>query len=321
MPAVLAYLQEPERSTMRFERLAEDHPGVTVAHASTVDEARPALSDTEVLISIGPQLGDDAAELFHAAPKLAWVQSIGTGTDNLLGHPALRPDVAVCNVHGVHGPQLSEAAFAAMLSFARAIPQMLRQQQQRHWQRTVPTLLAGKTVGIIGLGAIASELAPRCAAFGMRVIGISGTARDVPGFERVYARTQLAEALAELDYVVVLTPLTPETHHLLGTRAFAAMKPGAVLIDLARGGVVDEAALLAALDGGRLAGAALDVFETEPLPADNPLWSHPKVIVTPHNAGFHAGYPDQAYAAISANMARYLAGGTAALANQVCAPC
>ena len=320
MPAVLAYLHEPERSAMRFERLAEDHPGVTVAIANSLEEARPSLAEADVLVSIGAQLGDDAAAIFRGASKLAWVQSIGTGTDNMLGHPELRAGATVCNVHGVHGPQLSEAAFAAMLSFARAIPQTLRNQQDRRWQRTAPTLLHGKTVGIFGLGAIASELAPRCTAFGMRVIGISGTARDVPGFERVYPRAALADALVQLDYLVVLTPLTPETHHVLGRTAFAAMKPGAVLIDLARGGVVDEAALLAALDAGELAGAALDVFETEPLPSGSPLWNHPKVIVTPHNAGFHTGYADQAYAAISANMARYLTGGTAALANRVSAP-
>ncbi len=317
MPNVLAYLREPERTAMAFDRLATDHEGVSVTVASSLAEARQALADTDILISIGGHLDNDAATVYRAATNLKWIQSFGTGTDNIKGHPALRNDVAVTNVHGVHGPQLSEAAFAAMLSFARGMPQTVRNQDQRHWERTTPTLLADKTVVIFGLGAIAAELAPRCAAFGMRVVGVSSTERDVPGFERVFARDDFAAAVADADYLIVLTPYAPETHHFLGRKAFAEMKPSACLINLARGGVVDEAALLAALDACELAGAALDVFETEPLPGTHPLWRHPKVMITPHNAGFHAGYPEQAYAAISANLARYISGGVAALANRV----
>ena len=317
MPNVLAYLREPERSAMAFERLAADHVGVSVQVASSLAEAGPALADATILVSIGGHLGDDAADVYRAATNLKWIQSFGTGTDNIKGHAALDADIMVTNVHGIHGPQLSEAAFAAMLSFARNIPQTVRNQDQRNWQRTTPTLLSGKTAAIFGIGAIAADLAPRCAAFGMRVIGISGTARDLQGFDRVYARADFAEAVADADYLIVLTPYTPETHLFLGRKAFAAMKPSACLINLARGGVVDEAALLAALDTGEIAGAALDVFETEPLPTDHPLWGHPKVMVTPHNAGFHAGYPEQAYAAVSDNIARYLSGGVAALANKV----
>jgi D-2-hydroxyacid dehydrogenase (NADP+) len=314
---ILAYLREPERSAMRFERLGNDFSDVCARVADTPVEAQPALAESEVLISIGGHLGADAASLYARMPKLKWVQSFGSGTDNIKGHPALAPGVTVTNVHGIHGPQLSEAAFAAMLSFTRRMPQFTRNQDRQHWERTAPTLLSGTTVGIFGLGAIANELAPRCAAFGMRVVGISETVRDVPGFDQVYARGDILSAVADLDYLILLTPYTSETHHFLGREVFAAMKPGACLINLARGGVVDEAALLAALDAGEIAGAALDVFETEPLPVGHPLWLHPNVIVTPHNAGFHAGYPDQAYAAISANVARYLLGGAAALVNKV----
>ena len=317
MPVVLAYLQEPERSAMNFERLASDHPGLSVCSASSLAEAQVVVDEAEILITIGAQLGPAAETIFTRARKLSWVQSIGTGVDRLAGHPCLRADVTVCNVRGVHGPQLSEAAFAAMLYFARTLPDTVRNQNARLWKRSAPSLLAGKTVGILGIGAIAAELAPRCVAFGMNVTGISGTARAVTHFDRVYGHSELETALADLDFLIVLTPYTPQMHHFLGRKAFAAMKPGAVLVNLARGGVVDEAALLAALDEGKLAGAALDVFEQEPLPSDNPLWAHPNVLVTPHNAGFHVGYPDQAYAAISANMARYLQGGAEALENKV----
>lgn len=315
--SILAYLREPERTAMRLERLASDFDGVAVHVASTIAGAAPALADAQILISIGGHLGAEAGAVFEAMPKLEWVQSFGSGTDNIKGHSSLAPNVVVANVHGIHGPQLSEAAFAAMLSFARNIPLTVGNQDKRSWERAVPTLLAGKIVGIFGLGAIASELAPRCTAFGMRVIGISGTARDVAGFSRVYGRNALIKAVSALDYLIVLTPYTPETHHILGREVFKAMKPGACLINLARGGVVDEAALLAALDAGDIAGAALDVFETEPLPEAHPFWAHPKVIITPHIAGFHDGYPEQAYQTIAANVDRYLEGGIAALANKV----
>ena len=317
MTIVLAYLKDPERSAMAFERLAHDYPGVTVHAASSLAEAGDAVPKAQVLITIGGHIGADAAAVYAAANQLCWVQSFGTGTDNIKGHPALDQGVAVTNVHGVHGPQLSEAAFAAMLGFARHVPQTLRNQDAAVWQKLPASLLHGKTAGIFGLGAIASDLAPRCKAFGMRVVGISAAARELPGFDAVYARSDLKRAVATLDYLILLTPYSPDTHHIIGADVFAAMKPGAVLINLARGGVVDEQALLAALDTGQIAGAALDVFASEPLDPQSPFWSHPKVSVTPHAAGFHTGYPGQAYAVVADNLGRFLRGGIAALRNRV----
>ena len=151
----------------------------------------------------------------------------------------------------------------------------------------------------------------------MSVTGITGTRRDVAGFDRIFATAELTDAVRELDYLVVLTPYSEKTHHIVGAAVFGAMRPDAVLVNLSRGGVVDEDALLEALDNDLIAGAALDVFEKEPLPPESPFWSHPKVFVTPHAAGFHTGYPEQAYEVISANVARYLEGGTDALHNIV----
>lgn len=316
MIQVLAWLHEPELSQFRMERLAA-LDGVTVTTARNLAEAAPALAEAEVLITIGPHLDADAAAAFAAAPRLRYVQSIGTGTDNLTDHPALGPDVAVCNVHGIHGAQLSEAALAAMLGFSRGMPRAFAAQQARRWDKYPANLLHGKTVGIFGLGAIASALAPRCAALGMRIVGISGTARAVPGFDRVYARSDLIAAVAQLDYLVLLTPLTAETRHIVNAPVLAAMRPHAVLVNLARGGVVDEAALLEALTTGRIAGAALDVFETEPLPADHPFWALDNVMISPHSAGFHTGYADDAFAIIAANLRNYVAGGVPALINRV----
>ena len=314
---IVAYLKEPERSSMRFERLADDHAGVDVSVASSLDEAADALADANVLVTIGNHLGADAEKIYQKAGNLEWIQSFGTGVDNIKDHPALQNGVAVTNVHGVHGPQLSEAAFAAMLVFARHIADLVRNQDQAKWSKPHSTLLHGKTVGIFGLGAIANELAPRCKAFGMRVIGITGIRRDVPGFDVVYTTDELTDAVRELDYLVVLTPYSAATHHVVDADVFTAMGSDAVLINLSRGGVVDEAALIRALDSNEIAGAALDVFEQEPLPDDSPFWSHPNVFVTPHAAGFHTGYPEQAYAVVSENLALYLDGGIEALKNRV----
>ncbi len=316
MTRLLAILAEPERSAMAFERLANRFPGVEVTSggaAVAIDHA----ADAEILVTIGPALGRAAGEIFAAAKKLRWIQSIGTGTDNLLGHSALASDVAVTNVRGVHGDQMSEAAIAAMLALARDLPRVVAQQRQARWERFAPRLLAGSTVGILGLGAIAAALAPRLQALGMTVIGIGSAPRAIAGFDRVEPRDALAEVAAGLDHLVVLTPYSADTHHLVGATIIAAMKSDAFLVNLARGGVVDEAALLAALDAGRLGGAALDVFAQEPLAADSPWWRHPRVLVTPHLGGFHAGYGEQVYEAVADNLERFLAGGVDALFNRV----
>lgn len=314
---VLAYCDEPERSTMRCERLADQFANVEVSVASSFEEAARALEEAEVLITIGHQLGSNAGKIYRRAQKLRWVQSFGSGVDNICGHPDLPDGVTVTRVHGLHGPQMSEAAFAGMLAFARHIPELVRNQDRAKWAKPNSTVLFGKTVGIFGLGAIANDLAPRCRAFGMKVIGITGTRTEVPGFDRVFNTGDLETAVAELDYFVVLTPYSGKTHHIVSKRILAAMRDTAVLVNLSRGGVVDEEALLDALDNELIAGAAVDVFEQQPLPAGSRFWSHPRVYVTPHTGGFHTGYPELAYAAVSDNIARYLEGGVAALRNKV----
>jgi len=317
MTTVLALLKEPELSAMAVDRLSASFPDVRVHAAERVADAAAILDDVELLVTIGPALGSDASALFRAARSLRWVQSIGTGVDNILGHPDLGADVAVTNVRGVHGEQMSEAALASMLALARDLPRVIRNQQDARWERFAPRTLAGTTVGILGTGAIAAALAPRCKAMGMTVVGISASPRPLPDFDRVEARDELIRAVADLDWLVLLAPYSPETHHVINGDVLAAMKPGAMLVNLARGGVADESALLAALDAGTLAGAALDVFAQEPLDPASPFWRHPRVIVTPHLGGFHAGYPDQVYAVIADNFTRYRAGGVAALVNRV----
>jgi phosphoglycerate dehydrogenase-like enzyme len=203
---------------------------------------------------------------------------------------------------------MSEMAFLTMLAFNRDFRRIERQREAKQWQRFPGTLLGGKTVGILGLGAIAEIMAPRFKAFGMRVIGISRTDRPIPGFDRIYSRVEIAQAAAELDYFVLLVPLESDTRNIVNDAVLSAMKPTAYLINLARGGVLDEAALIRALNGNKIAGAALDALATEPLPADNPLWTMPNVIITPHISGYYDHYPRDAAMQFEQSLVHFMAG-------------
>jgi phosphoglycerate dehydrogenase-like enzyme len=203
---------------------------------------------------------------------------------------------------------MSEAALMMMLALARDFRRTLRQQEQRHWERFFPKLLFGKTVGILGVGLIAEDLAPRCKALGMNVVGISRTARALPGFDRMVARDELERIAAELDFLVLLIPYDKETRHIVGARVLAAMKPDSYLINLARGGVVDEDALVVALKERRIAAAALDAYEQEPLPPDSPLWGLPNAIVSPHMTGTWDGYAEACFKQFAHNYDCFVAG-------------
>src|SRR5260221_3060431 len=297
-----------------FNHLKQHFPGIKldmVDHHSKVD---PYIAAAEVLVTFGPHV---ANHVFEKAKNLKWVQALGTGVDGIADQPALRKAFLLTNMHGFHGGPVSEAAPLAMLSLARGLTRSLRAQAQRKWDRFPATLLKGKTVGIFGVGTIAAELAPKCKALGMRVVGVSSAARTVPGFDGMHAREELGPAVKDWDYFVLLTPFTPETKNIVDAKIFAAMKPSAFFVNLARGGVVDEDALLDALRNGKIAGAALDVFATEPLPGDSPFWDMENVIVTQHQGGFFDGYPGFALPVVEENMRKYLAGDLTGMINVV----
>jgi D-2-hydroxyacid dehydrogenase (NADP+) len=318
MTNVLIILTLPEAVRNRYrDHLQTTFPDLTVTLVDHPGKAGAHIGSADVLLTFGAQIGDHAEALFSQAKRLKWIQALGTGVDNLADQPALRPDVLITNLHGIHGPAMSEAALLAMLSLSRDWPRALRNQDQQRWERWPGRLLTGKTVGIFGIGAIAADLAPKCRALGMKLVGITSAKRDVPGFDRMFGRGELVDAVRELDYFVILTPYSPETRGIVGRAVFAAMKPKAYLINLARGGVVDEDALVSAMTAGRLAGAALDVFTKEPLLADSPLWRLQNVIITPHLGGFHDTYVDDALPVIEANMRRFLAGDTRNMINLV----
>lgn len=282
-----------------------------VRHHSQVD---PYIGAADVLVTFGPLM---AEHVLQKAAALKWIQALGTGVDNICDRPSLKKEILVTHLHGVHGDAMSESAIMLMLALSRDLPRSVKNQATHAWERFPPRLLSRKTAGILGVGAIAEVLAPRLKALDMRVVGISSATRTLPGFDRIAHKSDLAQAVRDLDYLVILTPYSPQTRNMVDGRILAAMKPTAFLVNLARGGVVDEAALIEALNEKRLAGAALDVFATEPLSADHPFWDMPNVIVTPHLGGFHDEYADRALPVIEENLRRFISGDTRNMINLV----
>ncbi len=304
----------PELNKQYRDRLKATFPQLNVDLVDHHSKVGPYIAAADILLTFAPRLTDD---VLKAATNLKWVQALGTGVDNLIDRPVLRKDVIVTNIHGIHGPPVSEAALGAMLALARDLPRAVRAQDNREWARFPARLLHNKTVGIFGIGAIAAELAPKCKAFGMRTIGISSVPRPVAGFDRMHGRDELADLVGEFDFFVLLTPLTEQTRNAVDTKVLATMKPTSFLINLARGGVVDEEALIDVLKSGRIGGAALDVFNEEPLPPDHPFWAMESVIITTHQGGFCDVYIDYALPTVETNMQRFLSGNIGGMINVV----
>jgi phosphoglycerate dehydrogenase-like enzyme len=304
MPQLLILSEIQEAIRARYKAmLLERFPQLTIHVVGHHNDVGPYIADTDILLCFSPPMAD---HVVRKASKLKWIQALGTGVDNIVDLPSLGKEVIVTNIRGIHGAPVSEATIAYMLSLARDLPRSARAQDKGAWERWPAHLLDGKTIGILGVGLIAEYLAPICKKFGMKVVGISSSLRETAGFDRMVARKDLVTLAPELDYLVALAPLTPETRGIIGAKVLAAMKPSAHLINVARGGVVDEAALIVALESGEIAGAALDVFSQEPLPADNPLWRTKNVTIFPHLAGYSHGYEDRAMPTIAGNMAKFL---------------
>jgi len=315
MTNLLILLTLPEKVRLQYyQHIRAKFPELKVDMVEHHAKVDPYIGAADILVTFGPMMSDHVLE---KAVQLKWIQALGTGVDGIVDRPALRAGVLVTNLHGIHGAPVSEAAIMAMLALGRDLARSLRSQRERRWDRFPARLLKDKTVGIFGIGVIAAELAPKCKAFGMTVVGISSAVRALPGFDRMYARDELERAVRDLDYLVLLTPYSAATRGIVGARVFAAMKQSSYLVNLARGGVVDEAALVEALERGQIAGAALDVFTQEPLPEDHPFWTMENVILTPHLGGFCDVYVDYALPVIEENLRRFLAGDTTNMVNVV----
>jgi phosphoglycerate dehydrogenase-like enzyme len=257
-------------------------------------------------------------DILARAPHLRWFQFPGAGIDNLLrtGMLTKGSPVVVTSVAGIHAIPISEYVLASMLMFAHRFPDMVRLQQQhnwaygRRWDALRGTELYGKTLGIIGLGGIGRRIAQLGRAFGMRVLGLrrSASATSDPDVDELYPPQRLRDLLGASDYVVLAVPLTPETERMIGEHELLAMRPTAYLVNVSRGRVIDEQALIRALQSGWIAGAGLDVTVEEPLPKDSPLWDMPNVILTPHMSGLTDQYSARLTAIFTENLRRYRAG-------------
>jgi len=250
--------------------------------------------------------------VFLMAPKLKWVHSRNAGIDSFLFPELVESPVTLTNGSGVFSAPLGEFALAAMLYFAKDFRRMMRNQAAGKWEPFDVLTISGKTVGIVGYGDIGREVAWRAHAMGMRVFALKRhpppPGSDLGPVDKMYATSQLREMIAACDYVVVTAPLTAETHHMISEGEFVAMRPDAVIINVGRGPVIDEAAMVRALDEGRIKGAGLDVFEHEPVPADSPLYTMENVLFSPHCADNTPDWLDNAMKFFLAQYERFRKG-------------
>ena len=300
------------------ECFAARRTGLRFVAARTREELERLLPDLDVLVVSGFWRNAFAAR----APRLRYIQSISAGTEQFDCATLAARGIRLASAQGVNAEAVAQHGMAMLLAIARRLPEAIRNQDRRHWRGMSPDpalredTLTGRTLLVIGYGRIGSRLGALARAFGMRVIGV----RRDPGAggehaDEMHAFSALPNLWGKADIVALTCALTPETTELVGEAALRALRPGAGLINLARGRVVDEAALIDALRSGPLAWAALDVFAEEPLPAEHPLWAMPNVLITPHCAGEFRGYEDGVIDLLVENLARLRRGEP--LINQI----
>jgi phosphoglycerate dehydrogenase-like enzyme len=242
------------------------------------------------------------------SPHLRWVHALGAGVENLC-RDVLGTEIQVTNNH-IHGDAVADHALALILAHARRLREAYECQMTRRWAHDAlrATPLAGQTIGILGLGTIGMAVARRALAFGMRVVGTKRCPAPVAGVDEVWPPERTDDVLREASVLALTLPLTAATRGVLSARALALLPESAFIVNIGRGGLVDETALLAALRSGRLGGAGLDVFAEEPLPPDSPMWTAPNLLITPHVSGDFPGYMDRMIPLFCGNLRRYLAG-------------
>lgn len=295
------------------ERLRRDFPGLEVVHLTSYENLAAHLPDADILFawSLKP-------EQLALARRLRWVHSPAAAVHALISPELAATNIQVTNARDVHGPVVAEHALALMLALAKRLPAALRYQQQRTWSQQQlwddsprPRELSGSTLLLVGYGAIGRAVARLATAFGMEVLAV----REHPDHPltgspdlQIRHTDQLDSLLPRADFLLLAAPLTEKTRGLVNAARLARMKPTAYLVNVARGPLVDDDALIAALRDRRIGGAALDVFEREPLPPDSPYWKLPNVLITPHSAALSERLWERHYALFSDNLRRFLAG-------------
>jgi phosphoglycerate dehydrogenase-like enzyme len=296
------------------DALLREFHDLKIQVTSSPDDAAVDFAKVDVLIAFGMGITD---ALFTRMPELKWVQSLATGVDHFLRSKTLPAGVILTSGRGIHGPAMRETVLHLMLSVSHDSNRLVADKNASRWERRPWPLLAGKTAAVIGTGVAGSAIGTALQALGMHVVGVSATPRAVDGFDEVLPREQLVRAAAEADYLVNVLPADAPNLKLFGPEIFAAMKPRAFFINVGRGETVDETALIEALQTRRIAGAGLDVFATEPLPATSPLWKMPHVFMAPHVGGLFEEYAQMAMPLIVRNMRAFLSGQTDQMTNQI----
>ena len=261
------------------------------------------LAEAEAMFAWGAPPG-----LLSRMPRLRWIQALTAGVEAWLARPDLRGDVVLTCARGTHRVQMPENILAALFHIAKPYHAAALDQRERRWTRRVSELLAGKTLGVLGLGAIGQEVARMAAALGLRVVGTRRGGGAVPGAERVVGPERTDEVLAEADFVLLLLPVTRETENMMDARRLRAMKPSAWLLNFGRGQLIVDQDLVAAVRDRTVAGAVLDVFRQEPLPADHPFWTTEGITVLPHIGGLHPQRDEMVAGLLVENLRRFVEG-------------
>lgn len=293
------------------ERLRHDFPQLDVVHLSNYERVNEEIADADIAIAWSLR-----GEQIKLATKLKWIHSTATAVHALMSPELKSSDIIVTNARDVHGPVVAEHALALTFALAKRLPQAVKYQQQRHWaqadlwDRTPrPRELTGATMTILGLGGIGRPLAKMAKGVGMPVVGVrEHDERKCEDVDSIYGWDGLEQALREADFVVLALPLTPKTHHLMNAARLAYLRPDAYLVNVGRGVLIDEEALVQALRAHSFAGAALDVTVEEPLSPPSPLWEMENVLITPHIASLTDKMWERHYTAFSENLTRFLAG-------------
>jgi phosphoglycerate dehydrogenase-like enzyme len=293
------------------EKLQDDFSGLSIVQLPTYERLTEEIADADIAISWSIR-GDQIS----TAKKLRWIHSTAAAVHGLMSPELLASDIIVTNARAVHGPTVAEHAMALVFAMAKRLPEAAKFQAQHHWaQKEIcanpprPVDLRDSTIAIIGFGSIGTALTALAKGVGMRVVAVrEHPEKTSPRADASYGFDDLNRALSESDFVVLATPVTPKTRHLMNAERLAQLRPNAYIINVGRGVLIDEVALIRALGSYQFAGAALDVTADEPLPTDSPLWTMDNVFITPHTAGFAEKMWERHYENYSANLRRFLAG-------------
>ena len=303
MISVLLWLNETAAYSQALERAGLARQLDVQLLRADQEPSAAQLANTEVLLAWKAPSG-----LLETMPRLRWIQALTVGIDHWLARKDLRSDIALTCARGTHRVQMPENILGALFHLTKPYAQATLDQRERRWVRRVSEPLAGKTLGILGLGRIGGELAKKANALELRVIGTRNSAQPLPQVDRVYPPEAIDEVLAQSDFVLLLLPLTPHTDGIMNAARFKAMRASAYLLNFGRGALVVDDDLVEAVRTKTIAGAVLDVYRTEPLPAEHVFWGVDGITVLPHIGGLDAHRDEFVAALFAENMRRYLCG-------------